>query len=64
MTKRKYAFSVADLRKTGLPKDKWPLNNGFTLWCVDKNIVNDKIEPSQSHTEQSNYPLDSQPTIL
>jgi hypothetical protein len=63
MTKRKYAFSVTDLKKTGLPKEKWPLNNGFTLMTIEKEIISDMTKPLQPHTEQLNYPLDKQPTI-
>ncbi len=36
MTKRKYVFSVASLKATGLPRDKWPLNNGVMAICIEK----------------------------
>ena len=34
--RKKYAFDVKDLKATGVPKSRWPLNNGTNCWVIEK----------------------------
>jgi hypothetical protein len=59
MTKRKYIFPVKELKKTGLPRDEWPLNNGWTAYPVEKKDINIS-QRTGFQSESKHYPDNNQ----